>query len=69
MLADYAEYVRANGVLPIPEGFDLQKTAMRYAVWHFLVPKLKAALPWGFLGLAILFGGVILTRRRRTRSA
>ncbi|MEI8158119.1 MAG: arylsulfatase [Burkholderiales bacterium] len=69
MLADYAEYVRTNGVLPIPEGFDLQKTAMRYAVWHFLVPKLKAALPWGLLGLAILFGGIILARRRSTRSA
>jgi len=40
MLADYPEYARANGVLPIPEGFDLQKTAMRYAVWHFVVPRL-----------------------------
>jgi arylsulfatase/uncharacterized sulfatase len=68
MLADYAEYVRANGVLPIPEGFDLQKTAMRYAVWHFLVPKLRTALSWGLLGLAILSGGIILARRRRTRS-
>ena len=68
MLIDYEEYVRANGVLPIPQGFDLQKTAMRYAVWHFLVPKLKAALPWGLFGLALLFGGVMLARRRCTRT-
>ena len=65
MLADYDEYARVNGVLPIPEGFDLQKTAMRYAVWHFLVPKLKAALPWGLVALALFFGGVVLVRRRR----
>ncbi|TSA13245.1 MAG: arylsulfatase [Comamonadaceae bacterium] len=67
MLIDYEEYVRANGVLPIPQGFDLQKTAMRYAVWHFLVPKLKAAWPWAIPGLVLFFGGLLLAHRRRTR--
>jgi arylsulfatase/uncharacterized sulfatase len=67
MLADYDEYARVNGVLPIPQGFDLQKTAMRYAVWHFLVPKLKAAWPWAIFGLALFFGGFRMARRRRTR--
>ncbi len=65
MIADYDDYARANGVLPVPQGYDLQKTAMRYAFWHFLVPKLKAALPWSLGGLALLFGGVLLARRRR----
>ena len=68
MLADYEEYVRANGVLPIPQGFDLQKTAMRYAVRHFLAPKLKAAWPWAIFALALFFGGVMLARRRRIRT-
>jgi arylsulfatase/uncharacterized sulfatase len=67
MLLDYDEYARANGVLPIPNGFDLQKTAMRYAVWNFFVPKVKAALPWGLSVLALLFGSIMLARWRRAR--
>lgn len=65
MLVDYAEYVRVNGVLPIPEGFDLQKTGLRYAVSHYLVPRVQAAVPWVIASLALATGAIIAVRRRR----
>jgi arylsulfatase/uncharacterized sulfatase len=63
--ADYAEYARRNGVLPMPEGFDLQKTALRYALHHGLLPKLRPAAPWGLGGLLAAVLGVFWLRRRR----
>ncbi len=64
MQADYADYVRRNKVLPVPEGFDLQQAAMHYAMHHFLLPKLREALPTLLAGLALLVGGVWWLRRR-----
>ena len=66
MLSDYADYARANGVLPIPDGFDLQKTALRFAVTHFVVPKLMAAWPWLLAAAALVLGGFALRRRARS---
>ena len=66
--ADYAEYVKNNNVLPIPDGFDLQEAALQYAVHHFFLPKLRAALPALIAGLALLVGGVWWLRRRRARA-
>ena len=68
MQADYAEYAKNNNVLPIPEGFDLQEAALHYAVHHFFLPKLRAALPALIAGLALLVGGVWWLRRRRARA-
>ena len=66
MLSDYADYARANGVLPIPDGFDLQKTALRFAVTHFVVPKILAAWPWLLAVAALVLGGFALRRRARS---
>ena len=66
MLSDYADYARANGVLPIPDGFDLQKTALRLAVTHFVVPKILAAWPWLLAVAALVLGGFALRRRARS---
>lgn len=63
--ADYAEYARRNGVLPVPEGFDLKKTALRYALHHYLLPKLRNAAPWALGGLLLAVVGVSWWRRRR----
>ena len=65
MLADYEAYAQANGVLPIPQDFDLQKNGLRFGIQHFLIPKLKAIAPWAALGLFLLVGAVIGLRRRR----
>ncbi len=62
--ADYAEYARRNGVLPMPEGFDLQKTALRYALHHYLLPKLRHAAPWGLGGLLLAALGAFWLQRR-----
>ena len=65
MLADYEAYAQANGVLPIPQDFDLQKNGLRFGIQHFLIPKLKAIAPWAALGLFLLVGAVIGLQRRR----
>ena len=64
MLVDYAEYAARNGVLPMPEGFDLKKTALHYALHHYLLPKLWRAAPWGLGGLLLAVLGVFWLRRR-----
>jgi arylsulfatase/uncharacterized sulfatase len=68
MQADYAEYAKNNNVLPIPEGFDLHGAGLRYAINHFFLPKLRAALPALLAGLALLLGGLWWLRRRRAQA-
>ena len=53
MQADYAQYAKDYGVLPVPEGFDLQKAGLHYAVHHYLLPQLRGAWPL-WLGLGLL---------------
>lgn len=67
MQADYAHYVRANGVLPMPAGYDYKRQGQIYALVHVFIPKLKAVLPSILLGL-VLLGGFILLRRYRKRA-
>lgn len=65
MQADYAQYVRANGVLPMPAGYDYKRQGQIYALVHVFIPKLKAALPAVLFGLVLLVGGFIWLRRYR----
>jgi arylsulfatase/uncharacterized sulfatase len=67
MLADYEAYALANGVLPIPKDFDLQKNALRFGIQHFLIPKLQTIAPWVALVLVVLIGGWVQMRRRARR--
>ncbi|MCF8147299.1 MAG: arylsulfatase [Sulfuritalea sp.] len=67
MLADYEAYALANGVLPIPKDFDLQKNGLRFGIQHFLIPKLKAIAPWAVLVLALLIAAWVQIRRRARR--
>ena len=62
---DYAEYARANGVLPMPDGYDYMVQGQLYAVHHVLLPKLRAAMPATLSVLALLAGGLLWRRRRR----
>lgn len=61
---DYENYANANRVLPIPDDFDLQSAALRYAMHHYLLPKLKSALP-AIVMVLMLIVGVFAFRRRR----
>lgn len=67
MLADYEAYALANGVLPIPQDFDLQKNGLRFGIQHFLIPKLKAIAPWVVLVLALVIAAWVQIRRRARR--
>ena len=69
MQADYADYVRANGVLPMPDGYDYKRQGQIYALVHVFIPKLKAALPAALLGFVLLLGGFVVLRRYRKGTA
>ncbi len=66
--ADYADYAKNNQVLPIPDGFDLRLTARHYAFNHFVLPKLRRALPALLAVLALSVGLVGWWRHRRPRA-
>ncbi len=65
MQRDYAEYARANGVLPMPQGYDYKVQGQLYAVKHVLLPNLRAAWPAMAAGLALLLAGLLWRRRHR----
>jgi arylsulfatase/uncharacterized sulfatase len=65
MQADYAEYVRANGVLPMPAGYDYKRQGQLYALQHVIMPKLKAAAPPVVAVLVLLVGAWAWHRRRK----
>jgi arylsulfatase/uncharacterized sulfatase len=64
MRAAYDKYAQDYGVLPVPEGFDLQKAGLHYAIDHYLLPKLRAAWPW-WLALAFSVLALVVWRRRQ----
>ncbi|UVM02397.1 arylsulfatase [Pseudomonas laurylsulfatiphila] len=64
MQADYAEYARANGVLPMPVGYDYMHQGQMYALKHVVIPKLKAMAP-PLAAVILLLAGVLVWRRRR----
>ena len=68
MQADFADYARANGVLPMPAGYDYRKQGQLYALVHVVIPNLKAALPAILGGLCLLLAAAILWRRRQRRA-
>ncbi len=69
MLADYQAYAQSNGVLPVPDDFDLQKAALHYALHHYLIPKILSALPWLLALVVILFAAFNYVRRARRQAA
>ncbi|TPG75715.1 arylsulfatase [Pseudomonas arsenicoxydans] len=67
MQADYAEYARVNGVLPMPVGYDYMHQGQLYALKHVVIPKLKAAAPPVVAVLVLLVGVLVWHRRRKQR--
>jgi arylsulfatase/uncharacterized sulfatase len=65
MQAGYAEYARANGVLPMPVGYDYMRQGQLYALKHVVMPKLKAAAPPVVAIIALLVGVLVWHRRRK----
>jgi arylsulfatase/uncharacterized sulfatase len=63
MQVDYAVYARANGVLPMPVGYDYMHQGQLYALKHVVIPKLKAIAPL-LVAVIFLLVGVVVWRRR-----
>lgn len=61
--ADYAAWAEANGVLPMPEGYDYRKQAQLYGLIHSILPGLLGFWPL-LLGALVL---LLVWRRRRWR--
>ena len=68
MQSDYAAYAKANGVLPMPEGYLYTDQGQIYALKHVFIPKLLRALPELLTGLVLLVVAIIWRRRRQSRS-
>lgn len=70
MQADYAAYAKANGVLPMPEGYDPIFQVQTNALINVYVPRFfRTGLPV-LAGLAVLVAGFFYMRKRRkTRTA
>jgi arylsulfatase/uncharacterized sulfatase len=66
MQADYAAYAQANGVLPMPAGYDAISQVMINSLLNVYWPATKRVLPGVIAGLlAGLLGGWWFVRRRR----
>lgn len=64
MQADYAAYAQANGVLPMPEGYDPIRQVEINALLNVYVPRLK---PYA-LGLLVALVAWLFVRRRRRQT-
>jgi arylsulfatase/uncharacterized sulfatase len=68
MQADYAAYAKANGVLPMPEGYDPIQQVQINALINVYVPRfLRTGLPI-LAGLVLLVTVFVFLRRRAVRT-
>lgn len=67
MQEDYAAFAKANGVLPMPEGYTAPKQIFENAVDTLLVPRLLAAAPY-LAGIAGLLAALVVWVRRRRKA-
>jgi arylsulfatase/uncharacterized sulfatase len=68
MQADYAAYAKANGVLPMPEGYDPIQQVLINALVNVYVPRfLRTGLPILAGSVLLVFAFIIVRRRRRMR--
>ncbi|HMT43650.1 MAG TPA: sulfatase-like hydrolase/transferase, partial [Chakrabartia sp.] len=64
MQADYAAFAKANGVLPMPEGYSAPQQIFENARETLLIPRLLSLWPLA-MALGGVIGGLIWWRRRR----
>ena len=67
MLADYAAYARANGVLPMPEGYEPTRQVLTNALVNVYVPRYRNAALAALAVLVALVVGTMYVRRRKRR--
>ena len=67
MLADYAAYAQANGVLPMPEGYEPTRQVQTNVLVNVYVPRFRGPALAVLAVLAALAAAVYLRRRKRGR--
>lgn len=65
MQGDYARYAKANGVLPMPEGYEPVRQVLINAVVNVYVPRHKTHAMILLGGLAVIVGLIVFKRRQR----
>jgi arylsulfatase/uncharacterized sulfatase len=65
MQADYAAYAKANGVLPMPAGYEPTSQVLTNAMVNVYVPRYRNAVLAALAGLVVLGGVIIVVRRRK----
>ena len=68
MQVQYADYAKADRVLPMPDGYTAPKQIRDNAIKELLVPRLLKLAPYA-LAILIAIGGLMMWRRRRKRAA
>jgi arylsulfatase A-like enzyme len=68
MQADYVAYAKANGVLPMPEGYEPVHQVLVNALVNVYVPRIAHVAVPLLAGLAILGAGLYFRRKRRRRA-
>jgi arylsulfatase/uncharacterized sulfatase len=69
MQADYAAWARANGVLPVPEGYDPVRQVLINSVMNYWIPAYGLQTVVVLLGLLAVLAALLLRSRRRRRAA
>ena len=65
MQADYAAYAKANGVLPMPEGYEPARQVLINALVNVYVPRYRNAVLALVAGLVAIAAAIAIRRRRR----
>ncbi len=68
MQADYAAYARANGVLPMPEGYEPTRQVFTNALVNVYVPRYRNTALAALAALVALVAGIAYIRRRKRRA-
>ena len=68
MQADYADFAKTNGVLPMPEGYTAPQQIFENALHNLLIPRLLGLWPWALGLVAAVAAFLVLRKRRRARA-
>ncbi len=65
MLADYGAYAKANGVLPMPEGYEPTKQVLWNALVNVYAPRFRVPALIVLVSVTVLAAALYIRRRRR----
>jgi len=63
--ADYAAYAKANGVLPMPAGYEPHRQVLTNALVNVYIPRFRKPALALLAGLVVLAAAIVVIRRRK----